>query len=345
MSLYQEIFEQAEVAQRILAEQRENVELIARGIREQQPDTVFLAARGTSDNAGRYINYLWGAYNHLPVALATPSLFSIYQQPPTLRNSLVIGISQSGKSPDIVSVLAEARKQGCSTLTITNAPGSPLSVLADWEIDICAGVEKAVAATKTYTASMMAAAMLSCALAEDEERWNVLSKVPGWIREVLQSDGLIARIAERYRFMEQCVVLGRGFNYSTAFEWSLKMKELCYVMADPYSSADFQHGPIALVEQGFPVMAVAPQGKVLEDLLGLMELLCEERKVELLAISNDEDVLSLAQSAISLPGGMPEWVSPIVSIVPAQLFAYYLTQAKGFDTESPRGLKKVTETV
>ena len=332
MSLYQEIFEQAEVAERILQEQRENIERIARGIRERNPDTVFLAARGTSDNAGRYINYLWGAFNRVPVALATPSLFSIYQQPPVLHNTLVIGISQSGKSPDIVSVLAEARKQGVPTLTITNAPGSPLSVLADWEIDICAGVEKAVAATKTYTASMMAAAMLSCALGEDNERWDVLSKVPGWMREVMGRDEVIARIAERYRFMEQCVVLGRGFNYSTAFEWSLKMKELCYVMADPYSSADFQHGPIALVEQGFPVMAVAPQGKVLKDLLGLMELLCEERKVELLTISNDEDALSLAQSAIRLPIDMPEWVSPIVSIIPAQLFAYYLTLAKGFDT-------------
>ncbi|NSW50872.1 MAG: SIS domain-containing protein [Anaerolineae bacterium] len=345
MGLYEEIFEQAQTAQRILEEQRENIETIAANIRERQPDTVFLAARGTSDNAGRYINYLWGAYNRLPVTLATPSLFSIYQRPPRLHNTLVIGISQSGKSPDIVSVLAEARNQGCPTLTITNAPGSPLSQLADWEIDICAGVETAVAATKTYSASMMAAAMLSCALAQDEARWEQLSHVPGWITEVLRRDETIARIAERYRFMEQCVVLGRGFNYATAFEWSLKMKELCYVMADPYSSADFQHGPIALVEQGFPVMAVAPKGEVLADLMGLMELLCEERKVELLTLSNDDDVLSLGQSAIQLPADMPEWISPIVSIVPAQLFAYYLTVAKGFDTEAPRGLKKVTETV
>lgn len=345
MGLYEEIFEQADVAERILSEQRENVERIAAALRSHQPDYVFLAARGTSDNAGRYINYLWGAYNQLPVALATPSLFSVYQKPPRLGSALVIGISQSGKSPDIVSVLKEARDQGCPTLTITNAPGSPLSALADWEIDICAGEEKAVAATKSYTASMMAAAMLSCALAQDTERWEALLKVPGWMREVLALDESIARLAERYRFMEQCVVLGRGFNYSTAFEWSLKMKELCYVMADPYSSADFQHGPIALVEQGFPVMAIANKGKVLSDLLGLMELLCDERKVELLTISNDDDALSLAQSGIRLPEAMPEWISPIVSIVPAQLFAYYLTLAKGFDTEAPRGLKKVTETI
>ena len=345
MSLYTEIFEQADVAERILSEQRENIEKIAGALNRKDISYVFLAARGTSDNAGRYTKYLWGGYNRLPVALATPSLFSIYHRPPKLANALVIGISQSGKSPDIVSVLEEARKQGCSTVSITNTPSSPLAEIAEWGVDICAGEEVAVAATKTYTASLMAAAMLSCALAGDEKRWKELELVPKWMRAVLQKDELIARIAERYRFMKECVVLGRGYNYATAYEWSLKMKELSYVMADPYSSADFQHGPIALVEQGFPVMAIAVRGHVMKDSLGLMDILVREHKVELLTISNDDRALALGTSSVGLPAEMPEWLSPIVSIIPGQLFSLYLTKAKGFDTESPRGLNKVTETI
>jgi len=345
MSLYSEIVEQAEVAERILREQRENVEMIANSLKKRDISYVFLAARGTSDNAGRYTKYLWGAHNRIPVALATPSLFSIYHQPPVLKDALVIGISQSGKSPDIVSVLAEARQQGCQTLTITNEPESPLGEIADFKIDICAGSELAVAATKTYTASMMATAMLSCALSGNETHWQVLKKVPAWMRTVLTKTEAIARIAERYRFMEQCVVLGRGYNYSTAYEWSLKMKELCYVMADPYSSADFQHGPIALVEQGFPVMAVSVQGQVMNDSLGLIDVLVREHKVELLTISNDDRALEMGTSGVALPADMPEWITPLVSILPAQLFSYYLTRAKGLNTESPRGLNKVTETI
>jgi glutamine---fructose-6-phosphate transaminase (isomerizing) len=344
MGLREEIHEQSQVAARILAEQRENVERIAAEIKRKDIAYVFLAARGTSDNAGRYAKYLWGAYNQIPLAMATPSLFSIYKKPPRLKNALVVSISQSGKSPDIVSVMAEAKRQGQATLTITNMPDSPLAEYADWTIDVCAGEEKAVAATKSYTSSLMAAAMLSCALSGDEERWEKLNMVPFWLEQVLTKEDQLAYMAQRYRYMEACVVLGRGFQYATAYEWALKMKEMCYVIADPYSSADFQHGPIALVEHGFPVMALANKGEVLGDMLGLMDLLRREHHVELFTISDDNDALHLANSALALPAGIPEWISPIVSIVPAQLFTYHLTRVKGFDTESPRSLSKVTET-
>jgi glucosamine--fructose-6-phosphate aminotransferase (isomerizing) len=144
--------------------------------------------------------------------------------------------------------------------------------------------------------------------------------------------------------MQQCVVLGRGYNYATAFEWSLKLKELTYVGAQPYSSSDFRHGPIAIVEQGFPIFAIAPQGAVLPDMLELLHRLVDEREAELLVISNDDEALALARTPLRLPAGMPEWVSPLVSIVPAQLFSYHLTRAKGWDPDKPRGLHKVTRT-
>jgi glucosamine--fructose-6-phosphate aminotransferase (isomerizing) len=344
MSLQSEIFEQPERLSGLLGTQRTTVEKIAQTIRQHDIRWVFLAARGTSDNAGRYANYLWGALNSLPLALATPSLFTYYNQPPQLKNALVVGISQSGQSPDIVSVLAEGHRQGCLTLAITNESQSPLARTADLILDIHAGAEKAVAATKTYTSELLAIAMLSAALSEDNVRWKELGKVPGWINKVLKQDAPIARMAERYRYMRQCVVLGRGFNYSTAFEWALKLKELSYVIAEPYSSADFRHGPIAMIEGGFPVMAVAPNGKVFDTMLEMLGKLLHDQFAELVVISDEKRALSLAQSPILLPADIPEWLTPIVSIVPAQLFAGHLTRAKGFDPEKPRTIFKVTET-
>ena len=344
MSLHEEIFEQYHVIERLLSVQRNQIETIARAIKKRDIHYVFLAARGSSDNAGRYANYLWGAFNHLPLALATPSLFSIYQQPPQLAGALVVGISQSGQSPDIVSVLAEGKKQGCPTLAITNETGSPLTQAADFWLNLEAGKEKAVAATKTYTAQLTCIAMLSAALAGDENLWHDLEMLPKWIEGVLNLDHTLEQAALRYRYMQRCVVLGRGFNYATAFEWSLKLKELTYVEAEPYSSADFMHGPIAIIDRGFPVMVVNPAGKVYESILSLMNCLKEQHQAELAVISDQPEALKQAIVPVPLPVGIPEWLSPIVAIIPAQLFSVHLTLHRGLDTEAPRTIHKVTET-
>ncbi len=345
MGLHDEIFEQPDVIRRLIQGQRARVEEAAALIRRHDIRYVFLAARGTSDNAGRYAGYLWGAHNHLTVALAAPSLFTFYQSPPRLANALVVGISQSGQSPDIVSVLEEGREQGAPCIAITNRPTSPLAQVADLVIDIMAGEEKAVAATKTYTAQLMAVAMLSAALDQEHpQHWEELSRVPAWMEVAFKLDDALAVQAQRYRYMEQCVVIGRGFNYANAFEWSLKLKELTYTVADPYSSADFLHGPLALVHQGFPVLAVAPSGAVLRSMQDLLEKLRDQFNAELVVISDADEVLRLAQTAIPLPPGIPEWVSPLISILPAQLFAYHLTRARGFSPEAPRSIHKVTET-
>jgi glucosamine--fructose-6-phosphate aminotransferase (isomerizing) len=344
MSLINEINQQPLVLQSLLENQRASIEKIAAQIRERNPRYVFLAARGTSDNAGRYANYLWGAYNQLPLALAAPSLFTFYEQPPSLKDALVVGISQSGQSPDIVSVLEEGRKQGSMTLAITNEPDSPLAQAADALIDLQTGEEKAVAATKTYTAELMAVAMLSAALSRYETRWESLARVPQWAAQVLENQEAMAAMVQRYTYMRQCVVLGRGFNYATAFEWSLKLKELTYTVAEPYSSADFLHGPIAMLERNFPVLVVAPQGKVYANLWEVLQSLRKDHMAELVVISNQSEALQLANTPIALPVDLPEWLSPIVAIIPAQLFAYQLTSARGFDTEAPRSIHKVTET-
>ncbi len=344
MGLQAEIHEQPAVLARVLRTQAASTRALARAILARDIDYVFLAARGTSDNAGLYAKYLWGSANRFPVALAAPSLFSLYGRPPRLARALVVGVSQSGQSPDILSVMTEARRQGALTAAITNSPDSPLAEMADFVLDIDAGEETAVAATKTYTAQLMVIAMLSVALSKDRQRGETLERAPDLVAGVLGLDTSIAEAAERYRYMTRCAVLGRGYNYATVYEWSLKLKELTYVVADPYSSADFLHGPIAMVEAGFPVFAVAVQGPVLEDMVSLMRRLDQEHRAELLAISNDDRALSLARTALRLPAELPEWLSPLVCIVPAQLFTYHLTRAKGWDTEQPRGLSKVTRT-
>ena len=237
----------------------------------------------------------------------------------------------------------DANKAALHLLSQMN-PNSPLAKASEFVLDIQAGPEKAVAATKTYTAELMAIAMISAALNDSEERWNELASVSKWAEQTLALDTTIAQMTQRYRYMNQCVSLGRGFNYATAFEWALKLKELTYLIAEPYSSADFQHGPIAMVEGGFPVLAVAPTGKVHSSMLDMLTRLRKGKDAELVVISDDADALALAQSPIQLPSQIPEWLTPLVSIIPAQLFACHLTSVKGYDPEKPRNLTKVTET-
>ncbi|RUM46426.1 MAG: glucosamine--fructose-6-phosphate aminotransferase [Desulfocapsa sp.] len=344
MTLHSEILEQPARLANLLSTQRKKIEGIAQAIHASDPQFVFLAARGTSDNAGRYANYLLGAKNGLPLALATPSLFTYYGQPPKIKNALVVGISQSGQSPDIVSVLDEGKKQGNLTLAITNEPNSPLAKNADFVLDIQAGDEKAVAATKTYTSQLMTIAMLSTALSEDEARWDDLARVADWASHALNLDAKIAYAAQRYRYMQQCVVLGRGYNYATAFEWALKLKELTYISAEPYSSADFKHGPVAVVESGFPVFAIAPKGKVFGSMLNTLKHLKNDLLAELVVVSNSLAALELAEFAMPIPESIPEWLTPLIGIMPSQLFAYHLTLAKGYNPEAPRTIQKVTET-
>ena len=341
--LYTEIHEQPAVLSHLLKAERNHIRQIVEVIRERAPRFVVIAARGSSDNAARYGKYLFGAHNRLLVALATPSLFTIYQSPPCLEDALVIAISQSGQSPDILAVVEEGRKQGALTLSLTNDTTSPLAILSEHTIDLHAGPEKSIAATKTYTSSLMALGMLSTALSKDESQRLALDCVPALVTETLSQSDAILTSAQKYRNAHACVVLGRGYNYSTAFEIALKTKELSYVLAEPYSSADFKHGPVALVEGGFLVIAVIPEGKTTPELTNFLQEL-KFRKPELVIISPLKEAQALADVAFSIPANIPEWISPIIAVTPGQLFALGLAQAKGFDPDHPRGLMKITKT-
>jgi len=340
--LEQEINSQPEVIAHLLEQETARVSSII----AQLPhfDYALIAARGTSDHAATYAKYAWPALAGYPVALATPSLHTLYAAPPRMNGALVVGISQSGQSPDIVAVLEEGRRQGRPTLAITNEGASPLAAVADHVIEIHAGSERSVAATKTYTAQLAVMALLAAAWSGQSERLNELQQLPAVLAATLKSGEVMAPRAERYRYMEQCVVIGRGYNYSTALELALKLKELTYVMAIAYSSADFRHGPIATVHAGLPTILLMPDGAAFPDMLDLAQDL-RARGAELLIATDAPAAHPLATTLLPIAGALPEWLSPITAIVPGQLLALHVALAKGFDPDRPRGLQKVTRTL
>lgn len=351
MGLREEILEQPDACRRLLGRADQTIARIGAGLRRRRPTFVVIAARGSSDHAALYAQYLLGIRDALPVALATPSAITLYGAHPRLADGLVLGISQSGQSPDIVAVIEEGRRQGAATLAITNDGSSPLARAAAEVLELHAGVETATAATKTYTTQLLAVALLSLALDEgtDAERAE-LAGVAGQMERALAAEPDAERLANSQRELSRCVVLARGYEYATAREWALKLQELAHVLAVPFSAADFEHGPVALAEAGFVVLAVAPAGAALDAQVGLFARLRERHGARLLVISDVASGGDVADAVpddhlLRLPAGVPDWLRPAVSIIPAQLFAYHLTRAKGLDTDSPRSISKVTQTL
>jgi len=341
MSMLSELREGPAIVEGLLANAVDQVEQVARAVRDRHLELAVIAARGTSDHAAIYAQYILGARNGILVAPAAPSLTSLYGTTPCVDNALVLGISQSGRSPDVVSVLTESRRQGALTVAITNEPNSELAEAAEYLVELEAGPERAVAATKTYLAEIAVVAMLSAALSDDELSRRQLAQLPAALWSALDREAVIAPMAQEWARESRCAVLARGFQYATAREWALKLKELAYVLADPYSAADFQHGPIALVNAGFPVLAVATTGPALEGMIELFDRL-RAGQAKLLVMSDDERLRAFGDF-VSLPPA-PEWLAPLVAILPAQLFAYHLARARGLDTENPRNITKVTLT-
>jgi glucosamine--fructose-6-phosphate aminotransferase (isomerizing) len=282
--------------------------------------------------------------NGLVVALAAPSTITLYGARPDMADALVVGISQSGRSPDIVAVLEEARRQDALTVALTNEPASPLAETADHVIDLRAGPERATAATKTYTTELLAAALLSTALdtASANETAD-LARLPALITGALSAETQARELAGTHAERQRAVVLGRGYSYASAREWALKLQEMALVAAMSYSAADFEHGPLALAEPGLPVLAVAPAGPELGAQLELLSRLKTDHGARLLVVSDAAEARTLDEG-LALPAGIPPWLAPIVEIVPAQLYAYHLTVARGLDPEQPRSIRKVTET-
>ncbi len=339
-----EIREQPVALERLLHEGRAGTQEVAGRIGAFRPRFVVIVARGSSDNVARYAQYLFGIRHGLTVALATPSVVTRYEASPSVEGALVVGVSQSGRSPDLLAVVEEGRRQGALTLAVTNDPGSPLALAAEACLPLHAGEERAVAATKSFSNQLMVFAMLSTALREDAGGWTRLARVPDLVSEAIDRNARPDSSAVVPEDAVRMAVLGRGWNMSTAFELALKVKETSYVMAEPFSFADFLHGPVAMVDRSLPLVAVSPGGRMDEDADALAEL-ARKRHAPLVVISEREELLSSADLALKLPAGVPEWLSPIVAVVPGQLFALALASSRGLEPDAPRGLSKVTRTV
>lgn len=335
-----EMAEQPRVLERILTEGRGPIRDVARVLAARSFRFVLFAARGTSDHAALYAKYLVETRLCLPAGLVSPSTVTIYGARPDLRDVLYIAVSQSGSSPDLIEPIEWARQAGATTVAVTNASGSPLARAAEFHVDVLAGPERAVAATKSYTAQLLSLFLLVEALAG--RTGDEAASLPERAAALLSRRQEVADLAIRYRFAEQLVVTSRGYNYSTAQEAALKLMETSYLVAHAFSAADLMHGPLAMIDRGFPVLAIAPGGRGGKALLPVLEQL---RQVGAdTCVIGDPNAVALGTVGLALPELGDEMLSPILTILPLQQLARSLARERCIDPDAPRGLEKVTKT-
>jgi len=339
--MLQEIAEQPQVLEQTITAERDKLTKLGDFLRQKEIDLIILVARGSSDNAALFGRYILEITTGIPVSLCAPSVFTLYNAKLRLRRAVVIGVSQSGEGADINLVLDQAKSSGAFTIAITNEADSPMAKIADETLLIHAGREKSVAATKTYTGQMLHFYMLAGVVGDRRLDYH---RIPGFVEKALEVEGKVKEIVQRYIFMENCVVVGRGLNYGNSYELALKLMETCYVVAERFSSADFFHGPLAVVERRFPVILFAPPGVTEPSSLDLLDRL-HELGADRLSITNVDAVAKKSTHNIMLPAEIDEFLSPIPFIVPAQLFAAHLAEAKGLDPDEPRSISKVTKTM
>jgi glucosamine--fructose-6-phosphate aminotransferase (isomerizing) len=323
-----EIAEQPQVLARLLRDGVAAADEAREVIRRSRPRFVLLAARGTSDHAALYAKYLAEVHLNLPAGLASPSTFTVYHARPDMRGVLFVAVSQSGGSPDLVEATEVARHCGALTVAVTNSPGSPLATTAAHHVHIHAGPERAVAATKSYTAQLLALYLLLVG--------GDAAAVPDAAARTLENAAAAYTAAQRYRAVERLVVTARGFSYPTAREGALKLMETSYLAAQAFSGADLLHGPLAMLDGDVPVVAITSPGRGSAAMGPVLDRL-HEAGVDVLRVGS-ADGLPLALD------GVAETLVPILEILPLQQLAWRLALDRGGDPDRPRGLTKVTET-
>ena len=338
-----EILEQPQALRRTLEAERGHAREFLKFARGRQFRLIVLVARGTSDNAAQFARYLTEITTGIPVSLCAPSVHTLYKARVDYRDALVVGISQSGEGQDINMVLEAAKRRGGYTVGITNEKNSAMAKLVDEAFLVHAGKQRSVAATKTYTGQLMVLYLVAAGLGTTLSMESV-SEIPDRVKETLKLLPELREVVERYRYMDHCVVVGRGINYGNAYEFALKLMETCYIIAERFSSADFLHGPIALIERSFPLFMFMPPGQTFKSLRELTSRLAK-LGAEVVAISGPESRIPAATRVIRVPGKIPEIYSPIPYIVPGQIFAALLAELKGLNPDAPRSLRIVTQTV
>ncbi|MEU0509170.1 SIS domain-containing protein [Amycolatopsis sp. NPDC006125] len=331
-----EIAEQPAVLGALVARRGEIAD-VAAAISRRPPRFALLAARGSSDHAALYAKYLIEVLLGLPAGLVSPSTVTLYGARPDLRDVLLVSVSQSGGSPDLLEFTQTARKQGALTVAVTNTPASPLGGAAELAVDIGAGTETAVAATKTYSATLLALYLLIDAVRGGDS--SAAAEIEPLARQALEVD--VKRAVDRYRFVDRIITTGRGYSYATALESALKLAETSYLAARAYSGADLLHGPVAAVDEETAVLAITGAGRGGAALRDVLTAVAER----------GADVLALGSSAGEVPAAVripvpsvAEELAPVLEVLPVQRIALGLALARGFDPDRPRGLNKVTRT-
>jgi glucosamine--fructose-6-phosphate aminotransferase (isomerizing) len=323
-----EIAEQPAALQRLLDDGAAAIADARERIRQFGPRFALFAARGTSDHAALYAKYLAEVRLGLPAGLASPSTLTVYGARPDLHEVLFVAVSQSGSSPDLVDSLTTACERGALTIAVTNDPSSPLATAAELSLDVQAGPERAVAATKSYTAELLALRLL---LAGPDGADTVPSAAAATLD---LPDGTAA--ARRYRYADRMIVTARGYSYPTAREAALKLMETSYVSAQAFSAADLLHGPLAMIDSGVPVIAVVSPGRSGDSMRTALDRLAGTG-ADVLRVAPDGDVPIVAD-------GVPEDLLPVLEILPLQQLAWRLALDRGADPDRPRGLAKETST-
>ena len=341
-NMRQEIGQQPEVMALLIQMGQQMVKPLADEFRKRDIRFAMIAARGTSDNAAQYAKYRFEIELGIPVVLAAPSAFTLYGGKMNLSQTLVIGISQSGRGADVVEVVSAGRAAGALTAGITNDDTSELAQTAEYVLNCSCGVEKGFAATKTYTSTMALIALLVADLSGDDAL-PLLTQVKAGMEHALSIEDKIAQLAERYRYMRACFTLARGYNYCTAHEAALKMMETSGTLAKSYSAADFMHGPLSVANDGFPCFLFAPEGRGYATMLQLANTL-KERRAEIIVYSDQPEIQQMATKCVKISGFKDERISPIAMIIYAQLFACHLTMTRGMNPDDSKGLSKVTIT-
>ncbi len=311
--------------------------------RENRPPLILVAGRGTSDNAAVYGRYLFEHFAGIPVSGAALSLFTLYPAPMHLKGALAIGVSQSGESPDVVKALQAARRAGAFALALTNTPASSLADVADYTVLLHARKERAVAATKTYTAELVAM-LMTCQAVGGRIEERQLEGIPDALRCALECSDAVAGLAPYFRYASDCICLARGFNFATAREVALKLQETCYIPAEGMSAADFLHGPIAMMDERIPLLLFAPHGPTYRFMLDLTRRL-RRQGADVVAFTNRDEMAHAATAGIYCPFQVEDGISPLPLATLGQLFACHLALERGLNPDAPRRLRKVTKTL
>jgi len=336
-----EILEQPEVLKKVLNDA--NLDQVAQELAKKDIQIILTLARGSSDNAVTFFSYLAGQYLGIPVASLPPSLFSVYSSKIKIANALVIGVSQSGESSDVVASLKSIENMGATTLAISNKDNSSLAKVADYAINQQAGQELAVAASKTFSSQMMVLATLVAKWSKNQELTKALKKVPPAMAGFMDNNQ-IKDAALRLTHAESAYILGRGLSYAPALELALKLKETNYLHAQAYSSAEFQHGPIASVSATDPIILLANNDKTIESNQIVAQKL-HDLGADITIISSCSSLFKYSNSLIELPANLHTVTESFLQILASQLLALNLTISKGLDPDAPRNLSKVTKTL